>query len=90
MINIDKKYMKQNEGITLVALVVTIVVLIILATVSMNAVFGEHGIIKKAEEAKQLYENSAEREEQLLENMVDEYKDLVKYIESSSVQNNQQ
>ena len=44
--------MKKNKGITLVALVVTIVVLLILAGVSINLVLGDNGIVKKAQEAK--------------------------------------
>ena len=43
---------KNNKGITLVALVVTIVVLLILAGVSINLVLGNNGIIAKAQEAK--------------------------------------
>ena len=42
---------KFNQGITLVALVVTIVVLLILAGVSLNLVLGENGTISKAREA---------------------------------------
>ena len=41
-----------NEGITLIALVVTIVVLLILAGVSLNLVLGNNGIITKAQDAK--------------------------------------
>ena len=52
----DKKIMKtkikQEKGITLIALVVTIVVLLILAGVSVNALFGNSGIIEKAKEAQ--------------------------------------
>ena len=44
--------MKKNKGITLVALVVTIVVLLILAGVSINLVLGNNGIIAKAKEAE--------------------------------------
>ena len=44
--------MKNNKGITLVALVVTIVVLLILAGVSINLVLGNNGIIAKAKDAK--------------------------------------
>ena len=43
--------LKSKKGITLVALVVTIVVLLILAGVSINAVLGDNGIIKKANQA---------------------------------------
>ena len=41
----------NKKGITLIALVVTVVVLIILAGVSINAVLGDNGIIKKANQA---------------------------------------
>ena len=44
--------MKKNKGITLVALVVTIVVLLILAGVSINLVLGNNGIIAKAKDAQ--------------------------------------
>ena len=46
-----RNYLKQN-GITLIALVVTIVVLLILAGVSLNAIFSENGIIKRAKDAQ--------------------------------------
>ena len=44
--------LKNKKGITLVALVVTIVVLLILAGVSINLVLGNNGIIVKAREAQ--------------------------------------
>ena len=47
---------RRNSGITLIALVVTIVVLIILATVSILAVFGDNGIIARAQTAKDTHE----------------------------------
>ena len=43
---------KSEKGITLIALVVTIVVLLILAGVSLNLVLGNNGIISKASEVK--------------------------------------
>ena len=43
--------LKSKKGITLVALVVTTVVLLILAGVSINLVLGDNGIIKKANQA---------------------------------------
>ena len=39
------------HGITLIALVVTIVVLLILAGITISLVFSDNGIIKKAQEA---------------------------------------
>ena len=58
--------MKNNKGITLVALVVTIVVLLILAVVSINLVLGDNGIVKKAQDAKT---KSAEASENDLKGM---------------------
>ena len=48
----EENDMKKNKGITLVALVVTIVVLLILAGVSINLVLGNNGIIAKAKDAE--------------------------------------
>ena len=53
---------KEMKGITLVALVVTIVVLLILAGVSINSVLGENGIIIKAKEAAEKTAVAQERE----------------------------
>ena len=47
----------KQSGITLVALVITIVILIILATVTINTVFGDNGLIKQAEYARDLSSN---------------------------------
>ena len=55
--------MKSNKGITLVALVVTIVVLLILAGVSINLVLGENGLITKATRAREEYKKAAYFEE---------------------------
>lgn len=48
----DKRNMRKEKGITLVSLVVTIIVLILLAGVSVHLVLGNNGIITKAQEAK--------------------------------------
>ena len=53
---------KEMKGITLVALVVTIVVLLILAGVSINSVLGENGIIVKAKEAAETTAAAQEKE----------------------------
>lgn len=45
---------RRENGITLIALVVTIVVLIILAAISINAVLGENGIIRKTKETRKI------------------------------------
>ena len=55
--------MKRERGITLIALVVTIVVLLILAGVSINALFGNNGIISRAKDTKKVTNLSSLKEE---------------------------
>ena len=66
----------RQKGITLIALVVTIVVLIILATVSINTVLGDNGIISRAQKARDSYSNSQKSEDEqmaVLANEMAEY-----------------
>ena len=42
----------NQKGITLVALIVTIVILLILAGISLNLVLGQNGIVNKSKDAK--------------------------------------
>ncbi len=48
------KSFKRQKGITLIALVITIIVLIILAGIAISMTLGENGIFAKAKEAKRL------------------------------------
>ena len=50
-----RKSNNKESGITLIALIITIIVLIILASVSIGVLAGENGIIKKAKKAKEDY-----------------------------------
>ena len=69
-----EKNKKYDGGITLVALVVTIVVLLILAGVSLNLVIGNEGILTRSKEAANKYGKQAENEQQGL-NDVDDWMD---------------
>ena len=53
---------KEIKGITLITLAITIVVLIILAGVSINAVIGDDGIIKKAQNSANLTKEAEVKE----------------------------
>ena len=44
--------MKEQKGITLVALVITIIILLILAGISIATLTGENGLFKRAKDAK--------------------------------------
>lgn len=56
--------MRNQKGITLVALVITIIVLLILAAVSISMVLGPNGILNQANQAKEST-NKGDIEEQL-------------------------
>ena len=70
-----RNYLKQN-GITLIALVVTIVVLLILAGVSLNAIFSENGLIKRAQDAQN-------KMNQATQNDLDSINSLNEWIDST-------
>ena len=59
----NRKYYLNQKGITLIALVVTIVVLLILAGVSISVLFGNDGIIAKVRDAKKVTNLSSLKEE---------------------------
>ena len=70
----NKKMKKEEKGITLVALVVTIVVLLILAGISLNLVIGNEGILTRSKDAADKYGKQTENEQQGL-NDVDDWMD---------------
>ena len=70
MFKLNLKFKNNKRGITLIALVITIVILIILATVSINVVLGEGGLIQRAQEGKDLTEQAKEEEQAQLDSLL--------------------
>ena len=71
-----KKLKKQVRGITLVALVVTIIVLLILAGVAISLSLRVDGIFRRAQKGSQIYENTSQNEKIELDkvvNYIDDY-----------------
>ena len=62
MKNEKKNYLKPNKGITLIVLVITIIVLLILAGVTIAALSGPNGILSNANKAKEQTAESGARE----------------------------
>ncbi len=58
--------MKKQKGITLIALVITIIVLLILAGITIASLTGENGILRKALLAKKLTDEKQKEEEDIL------------------------
>ena len=70
----QRSLQRDERGITLVALVITIVILIILAVVTINFAFGDNGLIKQAESARD-YQANADATDSKLLNDATEYID---------------
>ena len=66
-----------EKGITLVALVITIVILIILATVTINVAFGDGGLIEKAQQAKNLTEQATRNEQESLNSIMKQFNEIM-------------
>ena len=67
----------QERGITLVALVVTLVILLILAGITIATLFGENGIINKAQKAKEETEKSTKNELDALNSLEEEMENAI-------------
>ena len=72
-----KTKVTQERGITLIALVITVIILIILATVTLNVVLGEDGLIQRAQEAKDMTEEAAKEEQDSLNKLMDELENVI-------------
>ena len=77
------KNLKNSKAITLVALVITIVILLIFAGISISALTNT-GIFQKAKDAKSASENAERQEESVLAEYEDE---LSKYTSNDSWDN---
>ena len=63
---------KEEKGITLVALIITVVVMLILAGVAISAIVGGEGLFSKVREAVGIYENAQQKEQEELSNLINE------------------
>ncbi len=74
---IKKKEKTNNSGITLIALVITIIVLLILAGVTINLTLGENGIYRTAEQAGKNYTQAQEQELAGIANFENEINNII-------------
>ena len=71
------KRIKEKRGITLIALAVTIIVILILAGVTIDAVFSENGIINKAKEAANAMNNAVANDQAELNDLLEELNEIM-------------
>ena len=62
-----QKKIKETKGITLVALIITVIILLILAGVTISLVIGKNGLIAKSKESVEKYKDKAKEEQWQLE-----------------------
>ena len=67
--NLKTNNKRKQKGITLIALVVTIVVLLILAGVSLNAIFSENGLINRAKDAQNKMDQATQNDLDLINSL---------------------
>lgn len=73
--NVANNYLIHNQGeqgITLIALVITVIILIILTSITIGEVFGDGGLIKKTQLAKNMTLNSMIAEQEQLNSLMEE------------------
>lgn len=61
---------KKQEGITLMILVITIIVMLILTGATLSMIFDYNGILKSSQEAKELQENYANTEDKKTDELI--------------------
>ena len=76
--------LRNQNGITLVALVITIVILIILATVSISFAFNG-GLIDRAEQARDYYQNDTAYTDKKINEVTDYIDDLINDITANDI-----
>ena len=74
---IIKKVNNNIRGITMVALVVTIIVLLILAGVAISLTVGNNGIFTRAKSAANEWEKAVHNERQVMQNFIDDYDKII-------------
>ncbi len=72
-----KRINYKEQGITLVALVITIIILLILAGVTLNTALSNNGLFKRAKEASEKYKESEEQEKEAIDDIVKELDDII-------------
>lgn len=80
------KKVRTSKGITLIALIITVIVMIILAGVGLNFALGEGGIFRKADEGAQIYINAAGDEANALNDVDSQMGSLIDKVKQNPME----
>ena len=72
-----KDKVKESSGITIITLVVTILIIIILASITINAVLGDNGLLSQAQDAKDLAESTTIETGDKMNKVLQEYMNVM-------------
>ncbi len=72
-----KRINYKEKGITLIALVITIIILLILAGVTLNTALSDNGLFARAKEASEKYKESEEQEKEAIDDIEKELDDII-------------
>jgi len=74
-----KKVLKNVQGITLIALIITVVIMLILAGVAISVLVDGNGLFTRTRAAAEEYKNAAEEEAEQFESLIDQINSYIKY-----------
>ena len=77
--------LRKEKGITLVALVITIIVLLILAGVTISSALGQNGLFQRAKLAGEKYKESEEKESEDLSTFESEFDNIEKVMDKEGI-----
>lgn len=83
-----KNYYKKNNGITLIVLSITIIVMLILVGVTIRSAFGDEGVINEAKGTANSYIYGQEQEENTIGNLNNKFLTNRKRISNDTNSNN--
>lgn len=84
-------YIKKNmKGITLISLVITIILLLILAGISIRSIVGSNGILKTAQKATKDYENDQIDEKEYIDSLEDDTEENTENLPENTPENPQE
>ena len=94
MFSIIKKYKRnlnnickiREKGVSLISLIVTIIVLLILASIAIKISSGDAGVIKKAKKGASIYENTSEDESETMDDYARKIKKFVKAPRAENIE----
>ena len=76
----------NNKGVTLVALIVTIIILIILASITITSLIGDNGLLQKTKQGKEKHQQAEKKEQRYILETNEDLTDMELSLKSEDVE----